>query len=159
MEVKLKVRYILLLLIVFCIAACKNNNVYFHYHSVNPDAWNKDSIYVFDIEIPNIVSSYNIYINVRNSPDYSYQNLWLFVNEISPDESVNKDTIEFYLADHKGKWLGTGAGAIKEMPVLYKQNHIFEAPGTYIFEVGHGMRVDELKGITEIGMRVEEITD
>ena len=144
------------MLILFIVAACSNNNVYFQYHTVNPDAWNKDSLYRFDVNIENPWSTYDIYINVRNTPDYPNQNLWLFISELTPDSVLTKDTINFYLANHQGKWLGTGVGATKEMPVLYKQNFKFDKAGIYTFEIGHGMRTDDLQGITEIGIRVAQ---
>jgi gliding motility-associated lipoprotein GldH len=71
---------------------------------------------------------------------------------------VLRDSIEFYLADQRGKWLGSGVGAIVEMPVLYKQNVRFEQKGTYRYEIGHGMREDVLIGINDIGIRIEGLT-
>ena len=153
---KVKIKSTFFLLILFIVAACSNNNVYFQYHTVNPEAWHKDSLFRFDVDIENIQPTYDVYINVRNTPDYPNQNLWLFVSELTPDSLVARDTIEFYLANHKGEWLGTGVGAIKEMPVLYKQNFKFDTAGIYTFEITHGMRIDELQGITEIGIRVTQ---
>lgn len=156
---KIKDKSLFVLLLMFLATACSNNNVYFQYHSVNAEAWDKDSLYVFDVRIEDTQPIYNVYINVRNTPDYPNQNLWLFISETTPDNVTVRDTIEFYLADHRGKWLGTGAGGIKEMPVLYKKNYHFDQIGTYVFEIGHGMRAEDLKGITEIGVRVEEVTN
>lgn len=143
----------------FLFTACTNNNIYFQYQSVNPNGWNADSLYVFDIEITDTLSEYNVYINVRNTPAYKNQNLWLFITEEYPNEILTNDTIEFYLADIRGKWLGSGAGALKEMPVLYKQNIKFEKSGIYTYKIGHGMRYDELIGINDVGIRVEKIKD
>lgn len=148
-------------LLIFCMVlllfgACKNNDVYFQYHEVDTVGWNKDSVYLFDVEITDTVSPYNLYINVRHNPDYPYQNLWLFLSESTPDSVLSKDTIEFYLANQRGEWLGTGASDLKEMPVLYKQNYFFEKSGIYQFGIVHGMRTDSLAGIVNIGLRVEK---
>ena len=153
----MKHKVIGLLLIGISLAACTNNNVYFQYRSVNPAGWNQDSIYTFDVEVTDTISAYNLYINVRNTPDYTNQNLWLFIAEEHPDGTVLNDTIEFYLADVRGKWLGSGAGAVKEMPVLFQQDKYFERSGTYTYKIRHGMRYDELRGINEIGLRVEKL--
>jgi gliding motility-associated lipoprotein GldH len=128
--------------------------MYFQYHSIPLEGWHKDSIYTFDIEVDNTELYFNIYINVRNTPNYPNQNLWLFISETTPSGTLTKDTIEFYLADHRGRWLGSGAGAIKEMQVLIRQDFRFSETGTYRFEITHGMRTDILQGITEIGMQV-----
>lgn len=150
-------KYSVLLFAFFLMAACTNNNVYFQYHDVNPEGWKSNDVYTFNFEIEDTTSEYDVYINVRNTPEYPFQNIWLFISEMNPDSTVVNDTIEFYLADARGKWLGTGAGQTKEMPVLYHQNLRFEQAGTYQYKITHGMRVDELTGINDIGVRVEKI--
>ena len=151
---KVKINAVFFLLILFFVSACDNRNVFFEYHSIPLEGWHKDSVYVFDIEIDNVELHYNVFINVRHAPNYPNQNLWLFISEIAPNGTLTKDTIEFFLADHRGRWLGSGIGAIKEMQVLIKQDFKFQETGIYRFEIMHGMRTDMLLGITEIGMQV-----
>jgi len=145
------------ILVSLLFAGCTSNDVYFKYKSVTPKGWNKDSLYTFDVNITDTISSYNIYVNVRNKGEYPYQNLWLFLNKISPDKKQTSDSIECYLADQRGKWLGSGVGSIKEMPVLYQQNVKFKKSGIYQYKIVHGMRDTILIGINDIGMRVEKI--
>ncbi len=155
MKTKKKGNLFLLILTMLSVVSCQNNDIYFQYQQVNPDGWSKDSIYTFDINIPDTTTSYNMYINLRHTPDYSYQNLWLFLSQQTPDSIISKDTIEFYLANNRGEWLGTGSGGLKEMPVLYEQNKIFKKAGIYQISICHGMRNDLLKGVNDIGIRVE----
>jgi gliding motility-associated lipoprotein GldH len=137
--------------------ACTGNDVYFKYDTINPKGWSKDSLYRFDIPITDTISTYNIYVNVRNRGEYPYQNLWLFLNKMTPDKTQTKDSIECYLADQRGKWLGSGLGSIMEMPVLYQQNVRFKTKGIYQYKIVHGMRDSILTGINDIGMRVEKV--
>jgi len=137
--------------------ACTNNDTFFQYNAIAPQGWNKDSLCVFDIPITDINSSYNVYVNVRNRGEYPYQNLWLFMQKMSPDSVVVNDSIELYLADQRGKWLGSGIGSVMEMPVLYQQNVKFQNKGKYQYKIGHGMRDSVLIGINDIGMRVEKV--
>ena len=135
--------------------ACTSKDVYFQYKSVTLKGWSKDSVYRFDISIKDTLATYNVYVNVRNRGEYPYQNLWLFLNKTTPDKIQSKDSIECYLADQRGKWLGSGIGSIMEMPVLYQQNVRFKKVGTYHYTIVHGMRDSILIGINDIGMRVE----
>lgn len=137
--------------------SCARNDIYFEYRPVDPEAWSMDSVCTFAVEVHDTTSAYDLYLYTRNTPAYPYQNLWLFLNELSPDSTLVADTIEFYLADHRGQWLGTGMGAWKEMPVLYRQAVRFPRPGTYTYTIRHGMRTDPLRGIHDIGMRVEKL--
>jgi len=143
--------------VLLVLAGCTSNDVFFQYTAVNPKGWSKDSLYCFDIPITDTLSYYNLYVNIRNRGEYPYQNLWLFLNKISPDKTQKKDSIECYLADQRGKWLGSGIGSVLEMPVLYQQNVRFKQAGIYHYKIVHGMRDTVLMGINDIGMRVEKI--
>jgi gliding motility-associated lipoprotein GldH len=136
---------------------CTNNSVFFKYKTINNSGWHKDSLCTFDVKITDVKSAYDIYVNVRNRGEYPYQNLWLFLEKMSPDSVITKDSIECYLADQRGKWLGSGLGSVFEMPIIYQQKIKFESPGIYRYKIVHGMRDSILSGINDIGMRVEKV--
>lgn len=146
------------ILILLMTVACTGNDVFFKYDQVNPKGWSKDSLYGFDIQINDTIATYNVYVNVRNRGEYPYQNLWLFLNKMTPDKKLSKDSIECYLADKRGKWLGSGIGTIMEMPVLYQQNVRFNKKGIYHYQIIQGMRDSILVGINDVGMRVEKVS-
>jgi gliding motility-associated lipoprotein GldH len=131
--------------------------VFFKYQSVNVAGWSKDSTYTFDVKIDDSNVNYNIYVNTRNRGEYPYQNLWLFMSEKSPDNKIIGDSINFYLADDFGRWLGSGAGPIYNMPVLYRQNFRYAKPGTYRYQIRHGMRDSMLMGINDVGIKIEKV--
>lgn len=146
-----------LLIGLFVFNSCTGNDVYFQYHSVAQYGWDVDSVYVYDINIADTNASYNVFVNVRNRGEYPHQNMWLFIKKSLAGDSVSlNDTINFYLADQRGKWLGSGVGSVFEMPVLYQQGIRFKKPGIYRYELTHGMRDSVLIGVNDIGLRVEK---
>jgi gliding motility-associated lipoprotein GldH len=146
---------IVLIASIIALVACNQNEVFFNYQSVNLDGWNKDSVCVFDVQIDDASKAYNIYVNTRNRGEYPYQNMWLFINRMSADSVQVSDTIDFYLADDFGRWLGDGIGSVYNMPVLYQQNIRFPKAGMYRYEIQHGMRDSILTGVNDIGLKVE----
>ncbi|HLP05442.1 MAG TPA: gliding motility lipoprotein GldH [Paludibacter sp.] len=156
---KVKHNWLGMALVSLLAVSCTGNEVFFHYRPVDVGGWNKDSLCVFDIPVNDTASAYDMYVNVRNRSEYPYQNLWLFMQEMLPDSTIRTDSIELYLADQRGKWLGAGVGAVKEMPVLYRRNFHFHQKGTYHYRIGHGMRDSLLKGVNDIGMKVEKARD
>jgi len=155
----MKNKILLATFITLLIVGCTSNDVFFQYKAVNSQGWSKDSLYAFYIPIKDTSATYNIYVNVRNRGEYPYQNLWLFLSKSTPDKVQSKDSIECYLADNRGKWLGTGLGSVLEMPILYQQNVRFSKAGTYRYKIVHGMRDSILTGINDIGMRIEKVAD
>jgi len=155
---RMKIKHLIIVALVACgFWACNKSDIYTQYITLRENGWSKDSLYTFDVPVTDTTFLYNVYINIRNRSEYPYQNLWLFLRNTSPDKKTTRDTIECYLADDYGKWIGSGNGAVYEMPVLYAKNLKFHKAGTYRYQVGHGMRDKILAGINDIGVRVEKV--
>jgi len=154
---------ILLISAFFC--SCDTNRVFDEYKSV-PNQWHKDSIISFNVTPPDSINSYNLFINLRNTNDYKYNNLFLIVEMDYPNGKIVKDTLEYKMADLSGKLLGSGFTDVKENKLYYKgydNPFIFNEKGEYIINIQHAMRqngqvngVDNLEGITDIGFRIEQ---
>jgi len=159
MKIKKISKLIIFFLVGIIETACVHHETFLEYKTLPPQGWNKDSVLTFQVNITDTSSLYNVYINIRNRGEYPYQNLWLFLNIQPPHSTLPiKDTIECYLADIHGKWLGSGVGNVFEMPVLYKQNECFKQSGTYTFQIIQGMRNEVLPGISNVGLKVEKIS-
>jgi gliding motility-associated lipoprotein GldH len=79
----------------------------------------------------------------------------MFINEISPNKTVVIDTIECYLADDRGRWLGRGL-SIYSMPVLIARDKQFKHVGNHTFAIRQGMRDDVLSGVDAIGLEISK---
>jgi gliding motility-associated lipoprotein GldH len=141
---------------VLLLGACNSNTFYSVYNDLPAAGWNKNSASVFQVNITDNSQPYNVLINVRHESNYPYQNFWMFVSEKSPEGTVTRDTIECFLADNRGKWLGSGLSSIYTMPVLINKNRKFTRAGTYTFEIKQGMRDDILTGIRNIGLEIDK---
>lgn len=147
-------RIVIFALLALIFASCNNNTIYNEYKELPTEGWNKDSVAMFDVAVQDTTSKYQVIVNVRNRGDYPWQNLWLFVSYTQPNSEVINDTIECYLADNKGEWLGSGFGSLHEMPVLFRKNMNFKQSGNYQFSIQQGMRDSMLVGINDIGLEI-----
>ena len=141
-----------ILLLIF--AGCSRDIVFEQYVTIPDNGWNKDSMAVFSVDINNVENYYDIFIDVRNRSDYPNSNLWLFIDVLSPEGKAMRDTLNCYLADEHGKWLGSGWGDLYLVSVPYRKNVKFAVPGEYKFYIIQGMRYDELEGIHNIGITI-----
>ena len=148
------VKYIFNLLVGVLFVACNSGVVYDNSLRVANPMWHADSVARFEIVIKDTTLDYQSGILIRNSGDYGYQNLWLFVTEIAPDSTIKHDTIQYFLADDYGRWLGSGIGSLYTNIYYYEEDLHYSQEGVYIYEIRQGMREDELKGITNVGMQV-----
>lgn len=151
----------ILFIITTCIlCSCSNNIIYSHFQSFPINGWDKDTAINFNFSIEDTIQPCDILLYVRHTQAYPYQNMWLFIDKQMINNSdtilLGKDTIEFYLADERGRWLGNGYGNIKEMPVLYEQKTLFPNSGQYSITISQGMRENVLKGVSDIGLKIEK---
>jgi gliding motility-associated lipoprotein GldH len=149
-----KLKFIFLVGFAIWLQACNYNSLYDENISIEEKGWYKDDLATFEVAVTDTLQSYNFYINIRNTVDYRYSNLYIFMNTKFPNNNVSRDTLEFILADIEGKWLGKGWGAVKENAVLISAGMRFPLKGYYEFKIQHAMRQDTLKGIKNMGIRI-----
>lgn len=137
------------------ITSCDTHRVFEDNKPIANSTWKQNHPILFDVAITDTIIPYNLYVNIRNSGNYQYSNLFLFVKMYFPNGQRTRDTVECTLAEPGGKWLGDGLGDIYDNQKLFKQAIKFPRKGVYKFEVEQAMRIDPLQGITDIGMRVE----
>jgi len=156
--------FVLIANVLFC--SCDSNRVFDEYKSV-PNQWHKDSIISFTITPPDSTNNYNLFVNLRNTNDYKYNNLFLIVEMDYPNGKIEKDTLEYKMAEPNGELLGTGFTDVKENKLWYKgynEPFVFKEKGEYKINIQHAMRqnsqvygIENLEGITDIGFRIERV--
>ena len=140
------------LLVIGCLAftSCHKDIVFSQFISIPSGKWSSDMLPHFDYTIADKDADYRMLIYVRHTEQYPYQNMWLFIR----DNTGHRDTIEFYLADDRGQWLGDRHHGFIEMPVLFEQNYHFPDTGRYYMAIQHGMRDSVLRGVMDIGLEI-----
>jgi gliding motility-associated lipoprotein GldH len=147
--------YILTLIVATALLfSCKSKSLYEHYVSPAASGWDKDSTTVFSFNSDKTYLSYDVLINIRNRSDYTFSNLWLFVDVIAPDSTSIRDTVEYQLALPNGKWTGKGTSGMYHNQFIFRQNVFFPKEGTYTIKINHAMRPNPLSGISDVGILV-----
>jgi gliding motility-associated lipoprotein GldH len=144
------------IMVIFLISSCDDHAVYDKNISLPEFSWNFQDTLSFHVNIADTSHAHNIYLNIRNSESYQYSNIFLFVSTYAPTGHFLKDTFEIKLADKSGKWFGRGVGNVFSLQVPYKRKIKFPYKGIYLFEIQHAMWNKNLKGIADVGLRVEK---
>lgn len=154
--------YSVVFVAIFALTSCADNNYVFDQNVEIPNArWIVSERAVLKVNITDTVNQHNFYINVRNTEEYPYRNLYVFVNTIFPNEKTSRDTVGIVLADATGRWLGSGSGFLNSSQhlsntIMYQYNKRFPVSGEYIIEIEQAMREDTLVGIQNIGLKIEK---
>lgn len=138
------------------LTACGSGVIFDEKYTYKEALWNSDDIAKFDVPVEDSTELFNFYILIRNTTEYPWANLQLFLKTLFPDNTMAVDTIECFLAAPDGKWLGKGKGFIRDNKILLHRNVRFFQKGLYSFEFKQAMRQDPLPGIESIGLRIEK---
>ena len=145
-----------LLSFLLILSSCNSKVLYTGSAEMKENTWQLMNVPEFRVPVNDTLTGNDIFFVLRTGSDYPFRNIFLFVTATSPDGKKLTDTLQYYLADDKGKWYGKGFGDIKELKLPYRSNVFFPLKGEYTFNVQHGMRTEDLEGVYDIGIRIEK---
>lgn len=153
-------------LLIALLLSCDSQRKFEKFETIDSMGWNKDEPISFEFDIQDTIQTNNLFINIRNTNDYLYNNLFVITELNYPNGFSVIDTLEYEMADHRGNWLGTGFTDVKESKLFYRENFSFPNSGKYTFQISQAMRkrneisgVVYLKGISNVGFRVEKASN
>jgi len=118
--------------------------------------WHYRAPLVLEALISDTVSLHNMYVNIRNTPDYPFSNFFMFLDIRLPDGTAMRDTLEMILADPTGRWTGSGIGRIRANRFLFRTDVWFPQAGVYTFTMEQAMRLEDLRGVSDVGLRISK---
>ena len=139
---------------------CCNTKTESSYNVFEEDSWHADSIITLNHDVVDSITKHNLYLKIRHTTDFEYQNIFLFV-----DFQEKRDTVEVTLSEKNGKWLGSGFGDIKEVEYCFAKEIIFNSKKTSNVTVEQAMRygdqpvITNLKGIIALGINIKKSED
>lgn len=144
-----------------CFVSCDSNTVFSDTKAMDGH-WGAAETVVFTLPELDSLKKYNLFLNIRNTNEYKYNNLFLIVSMEFPHGKIITDTLEYRMANPDGSWMGHGIGNLKENKLWYKENVQFVEEGSYKVNIGHAMRnngsiegVSKLEGISDVGFSIE----
>jgi gliding motility-associated lipoprotein GldH len=150
-------RHLLILAFFFSISSCNwttgvfEKNLEFNDHewlsSVKPD---------ISFDITDTVSLYNIYLVLRHTDAYHFNNMYVRATVKEPGNSQGRTgDYDLQLATNGKGWIGTAMDDIYDARILIQQKTRFRKAGTYHIKLEQLMREDPLKNVLSAGLRVE----
>lgn len=147
---------------VLLLLACSKPIFYNKYKNIDNNKWSINNPVVFKVVVKDSITTYNIFLNIRNNNKYPYSNIFLVVTTYFENTISEIDTLEYKMADASGRWLGTGFTDVKENKLIFKTNYKFPKKGSYKFSIVHANRKNGnlngdkfLVGITDVGLSIE----
>lgn len=142
----------------FLPTSCSQTDVFEKNTDIPGHKWQYAQQPVFDFSISDTAALYNLYIVLRHTDAYRYNNIWINAGTQSPGDSVRFQRFDLQLGTDAGGWEGNGMDDIWELRKSITQGPFkFKKKGNYKFIVAQIMRENPLTGIMSVGVRVEKI--
>jgi gliding motility-associated lipoprotein GldH len=152
----LKKLTLLLLLPAFMIS-CAGIDLFEKQVQIPSQQWSYSNVPQFTFNISDTTSLYNVYVVLRHTDLYDFNNIWLRMGSKVPGDSMHFQNINLILANDSKGWDGTGMDDIFEVRKPISPGPLsFKVPGAYTFSIGQIMRENPLKYIMSVGIRVEK---
>lgn len=135
---------------------CDPSSVYEKNIDIPDYMWDAKNKLIFEANIEDTASLYNLYVNVRHTSHYPYANIYIFITTIFPNGKSRQDTMECVFADSEGRWTGDGIGDIWDNQIPWLRNIKFPVAGKYTFEYEHAMRQQQVPFVMDVGLRIEQ---
>jgi gliding motility-associated lipoprotein GldH len=108
-------------------------------------------------DITDTVSLYNIYLVLRHTDAYHFNNMYVRATVKEPGNAQGRTgDYDLQLATNGKGWIGTAMDDIYDARILIQQKTRFRKPGTYHIKLEQLMREDPLKNVLSAGLRVEK---
>jgi gliding motility-associated lipoprotein GldH len=145
----------------FIIASACNTTVgVFEKNIAIPDySWSTRFKPEVTFEIQDTTAFYAVYIVLRHTDAYRYNNIWINIETVAPDATTTNQPLDLTLATDSKGWLASGMDDIFEhrIPIIPPQKAQRLKAGAYHFKLENIMREDPLEHIMNVGIRLEKV--
>ena len=140
--------------------SCNRINLFEKITSIPKHQWSSTFKPQFRFVISDTTTPYQLFVILRHTDRYNYNNIWLNLYIKTPGEKfASKVQYELPLATNQKGWLGSGMDDIYEHRIAltpFNEQFFFKKSGEYIFTLEHIMREDPLQQVMNIGLRIEK---
>jgi gliding motility-associated lipoprotein GldH len=151
-------KIIIAAVIISSLAACRQIDLYEKNTTIPSYKWPLNFAATGNFQITDTLSFYNIYIVLRHTDAYNYNNIWLNIGLQAPGDTMYLQNVDLSLGNDAKGWEGSGMNDIWEVrKLLSGQPRRFKKAGTYTYNIKHIMRDNPLNGIMSAGLRLEKI--
>jgi gliding motility-associated lipoprotein GldH len=146
--------------IYFILAGCSTIDVFEKNINIPNHEWSSDFKPEIAFEISDTMTLYNIYVVLRHTDAYHYNNIWMNIYTQMPGDTLVKQKLDLRLATDDKGWLGSGMDDVYEHRILITHSpQRLPKAGLYKFRLEQIMREEPLQYVMNVGIRVEKVKE
>lgn len=145
----------LLFVLPLLLFSCQSDEIPVGAYSFKDNMWNQKVKPFYELELTDTTNVYDFFITLRNTTDFKYSNLFIYVEEIPPFGPSVRTRHEIPIANADGSWIGTKTGTIIENNYLVKRGKV-PFIGKYKFIIEQAITDQEVTEVLDISFQVKK---
>ncbi len=137
-------RVVFTLIALFSLLACEPAPFFEQLVQLPASGWEYQAYQQFQFSIKDTSKRYELALKIQHGTEYEYQNLYLNLATIFPNNDSLNQTLSVDLADPQGRWYGDCSNRSCNVEILLQQNAFFNQTGKHQLDITQHMRVDPL---------------
>lgn len=147
----------ILIYILIANPACNSRHVlYAEEAKIGGNGWAYSDSISFAFTVADTQQLYDLMLDVKHDKDYAWENAYVRIRTVFPNDSTRTDVTSLELAGATGAWKGHCSGADCNVEIPLQRRFRFRLPGTYGLTFVQFMRQDIVPGIRGLGLSVTE---
>jgi len=125
-------------------------------HEFSEAQWAYADSLRFEFDVKDTTRIYNLYAELTHSVDYSFQNVYTRIHTLMPSGQRLTKMVSLELTDKMGLWTGDCNSKTCQIRLPIQEDLYFNQAGHYTIVVEQFMRQDQLPGLDEFSLLIEE---
>lgn len=146
-----KGKYLWYILPVLLLFAC-NSGTTISEKDFPGECWSYQDTLAFEWEVADPGTPAGLAVSMRFNQDYTYNNLFLWLETTDPDGNKSSEKLEYQLMDASGKWFQDNSES-PEIELTIRPVNLMPAEGTWKFRLVQFMQEDDLCGVLQVRIR------
>lgn len=150
--------FLAFLIISLTLSSCWKNVQFEKIHNISDGVWQEHDTVSFEFEIPDSSITYNLLYDFRYTINYNYENLYLTYAIKDSTGKLLEQNLQLVGLFHPktGKPFGSSIGDTYDYRIIGVPGFKFPYSGKFTMHLIQQMRIEELKGIEGVGLRIEK---
>lgn len=125
------------------------------YNHIEGSEWNSVDKQSFVLDTVSTTGDYRLSVGLRATKEVQLREIYIVVEQQLHNPALyQKDTLKVLLTDEQGNMMGKGLALHEYVTPLSRPVHLHKGQSGEI-TLGHIMRRTQLKGITDVGIKIE----
>lgn len=152
----MKLLIIIFSFLILLLPSCEEIGFYERSVVIKEHQWKRSDTIRGEFNISDTAQSYDIFLVLRHTDAYQYNNIWLEFGLAGQTDSLYVQKLDVLLGSDAYGWEGSGFNDIWEVrKKLTPLPRKFKYPGMYRFRIRQLMRDNPLKHVVSVGIRVQ----